>query len=77
MNDATRRTTLRRAHILMGIGLGIFLYSPLSTMPEARAVVLYGLFPLIGMTGFFLWQRGRLKQFFARRRNQAHERSVS
>ncbi|MGY6644827.1 MAG: hypothetical protein ACXIVD_06355 [Salinarimonas sp.] len=77
MHDATRRKTIQWAHILLAACLGGFLYSPLSMMPEARAIVLYGVFPVIALTGLVLWQWGRLKRLVVRRRNQASQGGAS
>lgn len=77
MHDATRRKVIEWTHIPFAISLGGFLYSPLSRMPEARAIVLYGVFPAIALTGLFVWQWGRLDRFFGRRARNPGEGEAS
>ena len=57
-----RRSTHRLVHLLLAVGLGVFVYSPLRTVPEAVVVVQVALFPLLALSGVLLWTGPRLWQ---------------
>ena len=60
MKPATARRALRWLHIIGSVVLGIYLYSPWGTEPAFRALVLYGVFPVLGASGVVMWQLPRL-----------------
>ena len=62
-----RRSTHRLAHLLLAVGLGAFVYSPLRTVPEAIIIVQAVLFPLLALSGVLLWKGPRLRQRFRQR----------
>ena len=55
-----RRSTHRLVHLLLAVGLGVFVYSPLRTVPEAVFVLQAMLFPLLALSGVLLWRGPRL-----------------
>ena len=60
MSPTGLRRTLRWVHIVTAALIGTYLYSPWSANPVFAAVTLYGVFPLMGLTGIAMWQQGRL-----------------
>ncbi len=60
MNSVIYRRTLRWLHILFSLILGTYLYSPWSSNPVFEAVVLFAVFPLMGLGGLAMWQQGRI-----------------
>lgn len=64
MSPMTLRRTLRWTHIATSAFIGTYLYSPWSSDPVFAATTLYGVFPLMGLTGLAMWQQGRLARLF-------------
>ncbi|WP_375573166.1 hypothetical protein ABWH92_06330 [Ahrensia marina] len=60
MTASTLRRTLRWVHIATSLVIGTYLYSPWSSDPTFTAIALYGVFPLMGLSGLAMWQQGRL-----------------
>ncbi|MEL6920027.1 MAG: hypothetical protein AAFO77_03245 [Pseudomonadota bacterium] len=60
MTASTVRRTLRWVHIATSLVIGTYLYSPWSSDPTFSAITLYGVFPLMGLSGLAMWQQGRL-----------------
>lgn len=58
MSQALLRKLLRWLHIIASLALGTYLYSPWSSNPLFSAVTLYGVFPLMGLTGLWMWNQG-------------------
>lgn len=58
-----RRSTHRLAHLVLAVGLGAFVYSPLRTVPEAVVVVQAVLFPLLALSGVLLWKGPQLRRY--------------
>lgn len=63
MSPTTLRRTLRWTHIATSAVIGTYLYSPWSSDPVFAAITLYGVFPLMGLTGLAMWQQGRLARW--------------
>lgn len=60
MTASTLRRTLRWVHIATSLVIGTYLYSPWSSDPTFTTITLYGVFPLMGLSGLAMWQQGRL-----------------
>ena len=60
MSPTGLRRTLRWVHIVTAALIGTYLYSPWSADPVFAALTLYGVFPLMGLTGIAMWQQGRI-----------------
>lgn len=69
MTPATRRA-VRWLHILGAMVLGTYLYAPWSAEPVFRALVLFGVFPAIGLSGIWLWQGARIGRLLGGRRSR-------
>ena len=68
MAPATLRRTLRWGHIVASLVLGTYLYSPWSQQPAFAAVVLYGVFPFMALSGLWMWNQGRIARLFGKTR---------
>jgi hypothetical protein len=62
MNRLWRRRTQRWAHLLLGVGLGVFVYSPLRTEPLAVLAVQAVCFPLLALSGVLMWKGAALRR---------------
>lgn len=60
---ARLRQTLRWAHIGEAAFLGIYIYSPLHADPLWTDVARFGVFPLAGLSGVWMWQQARLTRW--------------
>lgn len=56
MTPATARRAMRWLHIVGGVVLGVSLYAPWGSEPTFRAVVLFGVFPALSLSGVAMWQ---------------------
>lgn len=63
MSPMTLRRTLRWTHIVTAALIGTYLYSPWSANPVFAAVTLYGVFPVMALTGIAMWQQGRIAKW--------------
>ncbi|WP_276252061.1 hypothetical protein [Haloarcula rara] len=64
MSPLGRRSTQRTLHLLLSVGLGAFVYSPLRTAPAAVLAVQTVLFPLLVLSGALMWTGPALRQRF-------------
>ena len=67
MSRLWRRSTHRVAHLLLAVALGAFVYSPLRTEPAAVLGVQVVLFPLLALSGLFMWKGAALRRQLRRR----------
>ncbi len=65
MTPATLRKILRCGHIIASFVLGTYLYSPWGEEPGFKAVVLYGVFPLMALSGVWMWKQGWIARLFS------------
>jgi pyridoxal biosynthesis lyase PdxS len=61
MKASTERKIIRWIHILLSIPVIGFIYGPVATIPEAAMLVRFVFFPIIVMSGFYLWKGHLLK----------------
>lgn len=62
MNAATERKIIRWFHILGSIPIVGFIYGPVSTIPPAVFFIKFFLFPLIVLSGLWLWKGHTIKR---------------
>jgi thiosulfate reductase cytochrome b subunit len=64
MKAATERKIIRWFHILASIPIIGFVYGPVSTIPEAVSMVRWVIFPLVILSGFWMWKGHVVKKWF-------------
>ena len=64
MSASAVRKTLRWGHITGSVILGTYLYSPFSANPGFAAITLYIVFPIMALSGVWMWQQGRINRLF-------------
>src|SRR5206468_8645928 len=55
ISDGTKRSILRWIHIIFGIPILGYIYSPFEQLPNYAPVVRYVALPLIALSGFWMW----------------------
>ena len=63
MSDRTLRTWLRWAHVLIGLSLAVYLYTPLHADAVATNAARFILVPMLMLTGVAMWQQLSLARF--------------
>ncbi len=55
MKAATERKIIRWLHIIMSIPVAGYIYGPVADMPNPSLAVKWVFFPVIVLSGFWLW----------------------
>lgn len=63
MKASTERKIIRWFHILASIPLIGFIYGPVSSIPQAVLALKWVIFPLIVLSGLWLWKGQSLKRW--------------
>ena len=59
------RATFRYTHLIVAVLLGAYIYSPtLNASAVYQALMQFGVFPVIALSGVAMWQQARLKKWF-------------
>jgi hypothetical protein len=66
MKETTKRSILRWTHIVLGIPIVGYVYSPFKELPNYAPVVRYGSIPIILLTGFWMWKGHAVRRLFSR-----------
>lgn len=56
MKASTERKLLRWIHIVTGIPIIGYIYGPVATMPESAMAVKAVFFPVLALSGLWLWK---------------------
>jgi hypothetical protein len=56
MTSATKRSILRWIHIVLSIPIAGYIYSPFANLPQYAGPTRFVFFPLIVLSGFWMWQ---------------------
>jgi hypothetical protein len=62
MKASTERKLIRWIHIILSIPVIGYIYGPVSEIPEAARAVRYVFFPIIIISGLWLWKGAWLKK---------------
>lgn len=68
MSEKTKRTCARWIHIIFGIPIAGYVYSPFQNLPDYAPIVRYVALPVILLTGLWMWKGHLLRR--SRRPNQ-------
>jgi len=67
MNDATKRSILRWLHIVFGIPIVGYIYSPFKELPNYAPVVRYVALPIIVLSGLWMWKGHAVRGFISKK----------
>ena len=67
MKNVSLRAVLRGIHLVFGIPIVGYAYSPFERLPEYAPVVRYVAFPAIFVSGLWMWKGAALRRLFASR----------
>jgi hypothetical protein len=73
MNQGTKRSILRWIHIVFGIPIIGYVYSPFEDIPDYAPVVRFVAVPVIVLTGLWMWKGHILRRLFSKRLAGASE----
>ena len=68
MKEATQRSIFRWIHLVFSIPIIGYIYSPFNELPNYAPVVRYIAFPIIAVSGLWMW-KGHLVRRLASRRS--------
>jgi hypothetical protein len=66
MNDTTQRSILRWIHLVFGIPILGYIYSPFEQLPNYAPVVRYVALPIIALSGLWMWKGHLLRRLIAK-----------
>jgi hypothetical protein len=66
MNKGITRTVFRWIHIVLSIPILGYIYSPFDKIPEYAPAVRFVFFPLIALTGLWMWKGHVVLRLFRR-----------
>ena len=64
MKASTERKIIRWMHIIFSIPIIGFVYGPVATIPVAAMIVKLGIFPILTLSGLWLWKGAAVKRWF-------------
>jgi hypothetical protein len=67
MKASTERKIIRWIHILLSIPVIGYIYGPVARIPEASMMVRVFFFPVIVLSGFYLWKGHLLRKWWRSR----------
>jgi predicted tellurium resistance membrane protein TerC len=66
MNASTKRTIARWVHLIFGIPILGYIYSPFEELPNYAPIVRYAAAPAVLLTGLLMWKGDALRRLFTR-----------
>ena len=66
MTSAIKRTILRTIHIVFAIPIAGYVYSPFHNLPDYAGPTRYVFFPVIALTGLWMWKGHVVRRLFSR-----------
>jgi hypothetical protein len=70
MSNATKRSILRWIHIVLGIPIIGYVYSPFEDIPEYAPAVRFVFLPVLVLTGLWMWKGHAIRRLVSRRSAQ-------
>ena len=64
MKEATKRAIARWVHLVFAIPIIGYIYSPFDQIPNYAPAVRYVFFPLIAVSGLWMWKGHLLRRLF-------------
>jgi len=70
MKEATKRSIFRWIHIVFAIPIIGYIYSPFKELPNYAPVVRFVAFPIIALTGLWMWKGPAVRRLLSRAANK-------
>jgi hypothetical protein len=67
MTQATKRSIVRWIHLVLGIPIIGYVYSPFENIPEYAGPTRYVFLPLLILTGLWMWKGHLVTRLFSKR----------
>jgi hypothetical protein len=67
ISDATKRSILRSIHIIFGIPILGYIYSPFEEIPNYAPAVRFVFVPVIVLSGLWMWKGPVLRRLISKR----------
>ena len=67
MKPATKRSILRWIHLVFAIPIFGYVYSPFENIPQYAPPTRYVFFPVLVLTGLWMWQGHNVRRLFSKR----------
>jgi hypothetical protein len=67
MTEATKRSIFRWIHLVFAIPIIGYVYSPFKDLPNYAPVVRYVAFPMIALSGLWMWKGHLLRRLISRK----------
>jgi len=67
MKEATKRSVFRWIHIIFGIPIVGYVYSPFERLPDYAAPTRYVFFPVILLSGLWMWKGHWVRRLISNR----------
>jgi len=67
MKEATKRSVFRWIHIIFGIPIVGYVYSPFERLPDYAAPTRYVFFPVILLSGLWMWKGPWVRRLISNR----------
>jgi hypothetical protein len=64
MKASVERKIIRWLHILISIPIVGYVYGPVASIPEAVTTIRWVLFPILILSGFWMWIGNKVKKLF-------------
>jgi hypothetical protein len=68
MTDATKRSIFRWIHLVFAIPIIGYIYSPFKELPNYAPVVRFVAFPIIALSGLWMWKGHLLRRLITKTR---------
>jgi thiosulfate reductase cytochrome b subunit len=66
MKETTKRSIFRWAHLVFAIPIIGYIYSPFKELPNYAPVVRYIAFPVIALSGLWMWKGQALRRLVSK-----------
>jgi len=63
MKASTERKIMRWAHIVLSVPILGFIYGPVATIPVSAMIVRWIIFPIVVLSGFWMWKGHVVKRW--------------
>jgi thiosulfate reductase cytochrome b subunit len=69
MKASTERNIMRWLHILLSIPIVGYIYGPVASIPQSAMVVRLVIFPIVVLSGFWMWKGHVVKKWVKSKSN--------